>query len=134
MSLNDNAAYAGEVIERHGGIAQHDSALLGDRDLMLIVDLPDAPAAVNASMGLAKLTGISFATSSRWKWPRSMHGRRGVTARLPTGPPCGSSRKRPIAALRGEVDALELSIGTLIAEMEAAIAEATDFIQAMGGG
>ncbi len=38
-----------------------------------------------------------------------------------------------VASLRGEVEALESNIGVLIAEMEAAIAEANEFIESMAG-
>ncbi|MFN3967204.1 MAG: GYD domain-containing protein, partial [Endomicrobiia bacterium] len=37
-------------------------ALLGEHDLVLIVDFPDIKSAMKASISLTKLTGISFST------------------------------------------------------------------------
>ena len=54
---------AREVIEKNGGKIQSMYALLGERDLLLVVDLPDNAAAVKASLGLTKLTGIGFSTT-----------------------------------------------------------------------
>lgn len=38
-------------------------AMLGDKDLLFILDLPGMEEAVKASVGLHKLTGISFTTA-----------------------------------------------------------------------
>jgi len=51
------------LIETHGGELKAGYATLGGVDLVLIVDLPDDARAMTASVALAKLTGISFATS-----------------------------------------------------------------------
>jgi uncharacterized protein with GYD domain len=39
-------------------------ALLGDIDLILVVEFPNMEAAMKASVNLSKLTGISFETSA----------------------------------------------------------------------
>jgi uncharacterized protein with GYD domain len=49
-------------IEQQGGTVTGGYALLGEKDLVLIVDLPDTESAVKASVGLSKMLGISFAT------------------------------------------------------------------------
>lgn len=51
------------LIRSLGGTVQGGYALLGDNDLVLIVDLPDTQRAMKASAALAKLTGIGFRTS-----------------------------------------------------------------------
>jgi len=53
---------AGKIIEKHGGMLKEAFALLGETDLILIVDFPDIQAAMKASLALNKLTGISFST------------------------------------------------------------------------
>ncbi len=53
---------AGEVIEKFGGGIISIYATLGDNDLLLIVDLPGVKQAMQASLALNKLTGISFST------------------------------------------------------------------------
>ncbi len=50
------------VIESLGGKVNSMYALLGDNDLILIVELPNTEAAIKASISLAKLTAISFTT------------------------------------------------------------------------
>jgi uncharacterized protein with GYD domain len=52
-----------DVIEKYGGeiILMH--ALLGEYDLVFIINFPDNEAAMKASIALNKLTGISFMTS-----------------------------------------------------------------------
>ncbi len=51
------------AIEKCGGKVKSMYALLGEYDLVLIVELPGTKEAVKASLGLNKLTGISFSTS-----------------------------------------------------------------------
>jgi uncharacterized protein with GYD domain len=51
------------VIGKHGGKVKAAYALLGDIDLVLVVDLPGNKEAVQASLALTKLTGISFTTA-----------------------------------------------------------------------
>ncbi|RLB02686.1 MAG: hypothetical protein DRG55_02355 [Deltaproteobacteria bacterium] len=56
-----------ELIEGMGGKVEAIYALLGERDLVLIVDLPGLQEAFKASVALGKLTGISFSTSAALK-------------------------------------------------------------------
>lgn len=53
----------GEVVKKLGGKVQASYALLGCHDLVFILDLPDMPKAMKASIELAKATGIGFTTS-----------------------------------------------------------------------
>ena len=56
----------GEVVgavEQFGGTVTSIHALLGSHDLVFIVDLPGVEKAMQASIALTKLTGISFTTS-----------------------------------------------------------------------
>lgn len=52
-----------EIIKKAGGKINSMFALLGDHDLLLIVDFPGITAAMKASVALSKITGISFNTS-----------------------------------------------------------------------
>ena len=54
---------AAALIEKHGGKVKSGYALLGEIDLVLIVDLPDTEQAMKTSVALAKLLGISFTTT-----------------------------------------------------------------------
>ncbi|GIL06893.1 MAG: GYD domain-containing protein [Burkholderiaceae bacterium] len=54
---------AAAVLRRLGGEMKAGYALLGDVDLVLVVDLPDNEAAMRASVELGKLTGIGFSTA-----------------------------------------------------------------------
>ncbi|MBW1916791.1 MAG: GYD domain-containing protein [Deltaproteobacteria bacterium] len=51
------------LIKKFGGGVKAMYALLGETDLVLIVDLPGVEQAMKVSVGLGKLTGISFTTS-----------------------------------------------------------------------
>lgn len=51
------------LIKSLGGEVVAGYALLGDPDLVLVVDLPDTERAIRASAGLTKLTGIAFRTA-----------------------------------------------------------------------
>lgn len=51
-----------EMIEKTGGKVNSMYALLGKYDMALIVDFPGISDVMKASLGLAKLTGISFNT------------------------------------------------------------------------
>ena len=53
---------AASVIQQYGGTLQSGYALLGEDDLVLIVDLPGTEQAMKVSVALTKLTGISFTT------------------------------------------------------------------------
>ena len=54
---------ADSLIEKYGGTVKSAYALLGDYDLVLIVDLPGVEEAMKASIAVSKLTGISFSSS-----------------------------------------------------------------------
>lgn len=51
------------LIKKHGGEVRSMYTLLGEHDLVLIVDFPSVEEAMVASVGLHQLTGISFTTS-----------------------------------------------------------------------
>ena len=51
------------LIKKHGGELRAGYALLGDVDLVLIVDLPDTAQAMKTSAALTKLLGVSFSTA-----------------------------------------------------------------------
>ena len=54
---------AAALMKKFGGDIQSGYALLGEHDLVLIVDFPDAGQAMKASVALTNLLGISFTTS-----------------------------------------------------------------------
>ena len=54
---------ATDLIKKHGGELKSGYALLGDIDLVLIVDLPDTEGAMKVSAGLTKLLGVSFTSA-----------------------------------------------------------------------
>jgi len=54
---------AGALVRQHGGKVKGMYALLGAHDLVLIVDLPDMASAIQVSIGLQRLTGVSFRTA-----------------------------------------------------------------------
>jgi uncharacterized protein with GYD domain len=51
------------LIKQNGGELKEGYALLGDIDVVLIVDLPDTERAMRTSADLSKLLGISFSTA-----------------------------------------------------------------------
>lgn len=51
------------TIQKLGGRVKSAYALLGEKDLVFIVNLPSSAQATMASIALTKLTGISFTTS-----------------------------------------------------------------------
>jgi uncharacterized protein with GYD domain len=51
------------MIKENGGELKEGYALLGDYDLVLIVDLPDTEHAMQTSVALSGLLGISFSTT-----------------------------------------------------------------------
>lgn len=53
---------AGDLIRKLGGKIIAVYALLGETDLLAVVDLPGIEAAIKASVDLSKMTGISFTT------------------------------------------------------------------------
>ncbi len=52
-----------KLISKFGGKVNATYALMGEQDLVLIVDFPDVQQAMKASVALSKLTGISFSTA-----------------------------------------------------------------------
>ncbi|MCK4977791.1 MAG: GYD domain-containing protein [Anaerolineales bacterium] len=54
---------AAALITKYGGEVKSGYALLGEKDLVLIVDLPDLERAMKTSVALTKLLGISFTTT-----------------------------------------------------------------------
>jgi len=52
-----------ELIKKFGGQVQSMHATLGANDLVLVLSFPDNDAAMKASVGLSKTTGIAFNTS-----------------------------------------------------------------------
>jgi uncharacterized protein with GYD domain len=51
------------VIKEHGGKLKSGYALLGDVDVVLIVELPDTESVIKTSAALSQLLGISFSTA-----------------------------------------------------------------------
>lgn len=51
------------LIRKNGGELKSGYALLGETDLVLVVELPDNQQAIKTSVGLSKLLGISFMTA-----------------------------------------------------------------------
>ena len=51
------------LVEKHGGKLVSAYALLGDVDLLLIVELPGKDEAIKTSVALSKMLGIGFTTS-----------------------------------------------------------------------
>jgi uncharacterized protein with GYD domain len=54
---------AGELLKKFGGEVSAMYALLGEQDLVLIVEFPGVEQAMKASVALNKFTGISFSTA-----------------------------------------------------------------------
>ncbi len=51
-----------ELIEKQGGKLTAAYALLGEKDLVLIVDLPSTEQAMKTSVALSRMLGIGFST------------------------------------------------------------------------
>ena len=51
-----------DIVKGAGGAVKSMHALLGDRDLVFVVDLPSTEDAVKVSISMSKLTGIAFST------------------------------------------------------------------------
>ena len=51
------------LIEKHGGKLVSAYALLGDFDLVLVVELPGKDEAIKTSVALSKMLGIGFTTA-----------------------------------------------------------------------
>jgi len=56
-------AKGNDLIKKFGGNVNSSYALLGEKDLVFIVDFPNLEQAMKASIALSKLTGILFSTS-----------------------------------------------------------------------
>lgn len=54
---------AAELVKKCGGELVSGYALLGGHDLVLVTQFPSVQDVVKASLGLAKLTGVSFSTA-----------------------------------------------------------------------
>jgi len=54
---------ANQLISDNGGSVKSGYALLGETDLVLVVDFPNNKDAMKASVGLTKLLGIAFTTA-----------------------------------------------------------------------
>ncbi len=52
-----------DILKKYGGELKAGYALLGDVDLVLVLDLPDTDRAIQTSAALGKLMGVSFSTS-----------------------------------------------------------------------
>jgi len=52
-----------DLVKKLGGEVKSMYALLGETDLLFIIDFPGMEAALKTSVALSKLTGIAFATS-----------------------------------------------------------------------
>ena len=52
-----------KVIEKNGGKLVAAYALLGEKDLLLIVDLPSTEQAMKTSVALSRMLGIGFSTT-----------------------------------------------------------------------
>ena len=59
----DRTEKAREVIQKNGGKIISMYAVMGEHDLVLTIDFPDADKAIATSVALYKLTGIHFTTS-----------------------------------------------------------------------
>lgn len=53
---------ATQLVEKNGGKMKAAYALLGEDDLVLIVELPDVESAVKVSLALHRETGVAFRT------------------------------------------------------------------------
>lgn len=60
---SERTAQANALIEENGGKVISGYALLGEKDLVLIVDMPGTAEAMKTSITLAKLLGIAFTTA-----------------------------------------------------------------------
>ena len=59
----DRTKKAVSAIEKLKGKVRSMDALLGEKDLVFVVELPSAKEALKVSLALAKTTGIAFTTS-----------------------------------------------------------------------
>ena len=59
----DRTAWAYNLVKEMGGQVKEIYALLGEKDLLVIVDLPGVSEAIKVSASMSRHTGIFFATS-----------------------------------------------------------------------
>lgn len=59
----DRTERASQLIKKYGGEIKYVYALMGDKDLMIIVDFPGTAQVMKASITISRLTGIAFSTS-----------------------------------------------------------------------
>jgi uncharacterized protein with GYD domain len=59
----ERSTKATSLVEGYGGKVKAGYALLGEHDIVLILEFPGLEAAMKASVALNKLLGISFVTS-----------------------------------------------------------------------
>jgi uncharacterized protein with GYD domain len=59
----DRTAAAEKLVQSYSGKINSIYALMGEEDLILITEFPDNQKALQASVALSKLSGISFSTS-----------------------------------------------------------------------
>jgi uncharacterized protein with GYD domain len=59
----DRTAKSQKLMKKFGGKIKSIYALMGNKDLVLIVELPGVEEAMMASVALSKMTKISFSTS-----------------------------------------------------------------------
>ena len=52
-----------DLVKKLGGEVKSMYALLGEKDLLFIIDFPGLETALKTSVALSKLTGIAFSTS-----------------------------------------------------------------------
>lgn len=52
-----------DLIKKHKGAVKGMYAMLGEKDLLFILDLPSVAAAMQVSVELSKMTGIAFSTA-----------------------------------------------------------------------
>jgi uncharacterized protein with GYD domain len=53
-----------ELLNKFGGEMKDEFCMLGEKDLLFIVELPSAREAMKLSIALTKMTGIAFTTSA----------------------------------------------------------------------
>jgi uncharacterized protein with GYD domain len=59
----DRTKKTSDLVKKHKGAIKGMYAMLGEKDLLFIVDLPSVEAAMQVSVGLAQMTGIAFTTA-----------------------------------------------------------------------
>jgi uncharacterized protein with GYD domain len=59
----DRTEKASELVEKFGGSVKAGYALLGKNDLVMVIEAPNTEAVMKISVGLSKMSGISFTTA-----------------------------------------------------------------------